>query len=111
MQGGLGTPPVVSTTDAPPGTEALAVRWMKVTAPGLGVMHAAVARPPKEGPFPTIVLLHGSHGFAHEYVRLAQDLADGGVLAVAACWFRGSAGSGTRFITPISCPEAPPLPP
>ena len=110
MQGRLGTPPVVSTTDAPPGTEALAVRWMKVTAPGLGVMHAAVARPAKEGPFPTIVLLHGSHGFAHEYVRLAEDLADGGVLAVAACWFRGSAGSGTRFITPISCPEAPPLP-
>ena len=110
MQGGLGTPPVVSTTDAPPGTEALAVRWMKVTVPGLGVMQAAVARPPKEGPFPTIVLLHGSHGFAHEYVRLAQDLADGGMLAVAACWFQGSTGGGTRFVTPISCPEAPPLP-
>jgi dipeptidyl aminopeptidase/acylaminoacyl peptidase len=109
-QGGLGTAPVVSATDAPAGTETLAVGWLKVTAPGLGVMLTAVARPSGEGPFPTILLLHGSHGFAHEYVRLAQDLAEGGVLAVAACWFRGSTGGGTRFITPISCPEAPPLP-
>jgi dipeptidyl aminopeptidase/acylaminoacyl peptidase len=69
-----------------------------------------VARPRGAGPFPTVVLLHGSHGFAHEYVRLAQDLAGGGVLAVAACWFRGSAGSGARFVTPIGCPEAPPMP-
>jgi dipeptidyl aminopeptidase/acylaminoacyl peptidase len=73
-------------------------------------MLAAVARPRGAGPFPTVVLLHGSHGFAQEYVRLAQDLAGGGVLAVAACWFRGSAGSGSRFVTPIGCPESPPMP-
>jgi dipeptidyl aminopeptidase/acylaminoacyl peptidase len=73
-------------------------------------MPAAVARPRGEGPFPTVVILHGSHGFAHEYVRLAQDLSGGGVLAVAACWFRGSAGSGARFVTPIACPEAPLMP-
>jgi dipeptidyl aminopeptidase/acylaminoacyl peptidase len=42
-------------------------------------------------------------------VRLARDLAGGGLLAVAACWFQGSAGSGVRFVTPIGCPEAPPL--
>lgn len=110
VQGGLGVPPVVSSADSPPGAEALTVQWVKVAVPGLGVMPAAVARPRGAGPFPTVVLLHGSHGFAHEYVRLAQDLAEGGVLAVAACWFRGSAGSGARFVTPIECPEAPPMP-
>ena len=110
VQGGLGVPPVVSSADSPPGAEALTVQWVKVAVPGLGVMPAAVARPRAAGPFPTVVLLHGSHGFAHEYVRLAQDLAEGGVLAVAACWFRGSAGSGARFVTPIECPEAPPMP-
>lgn len=110
VQGGLGVPPVVSSADSPPGAEALIVQWVKVAVPGLGVMPAAVARPRGAGPFPTVVLLHGSHGFAHEYVRLAQDLAEGGVLAVAACWFRGSAGSGARFVTPIECPEAPPMP-
>ena len=109
-QSDLGSQPVVSIAAAPPGTETLAVQWVKVAAPGLGVMPAAVARPRGAGPFPTVVLLHGSHGFAHEYVRLAQDLAGGGVLAVAACWFRGSAGSGARFVTPIGCPEAPPMP-
>lgn len=113
-QGGPDTPTGFSILEAqaPPGTEALAAQWVRVAAPSLGVMLAAVARPRGAGPFPTIVLLHGTHGFAHEYVRLAQDLASGGdVLAVAACWFRGSAGSGTRFITPIACPDAPPLSP
>src|SRR5262249_32813759 len=109
-QGWLGTPPVVSIADAPPGTETLAVEWVKVAAPGSGVMLAAVSRPRGAGPFPTVILLHGSHGFAHGYVRLAQDLAGGGVLAMAACWFRGGAGSGVRFVTPVGCPEAPPMP-
>jgi dipeptidyl aminopeptidase/acylaminoacyl peptidase len=103
---------LIAEAEAPPGTETLAVQWVKVSAPNLGVMLAAVARPRGVGPFPTIVLLHGTHGFAHEYVRLAQDLASGGgVLAVAACWFRGSAGSGSRFITPIACPDGPPMSP
>ena len=113
-QGGLRTPMGVSISqaEAPPGAESLAVQWVKVVVPGLGVMLAAVARPLGAGPFPIIVLLHGTHGFAQEYVRLAQDLASGGdVVAVAACWFRGSAGSGTRFITPIACPDGPPISP
>ena len=109
-QGGLGTSPVVSVAGAPPGTEALAVQWVQVAVLGGGVMLAAVARPSGAGPFPTVLLLHGSHGFAQEYVRLAQDLADGGLLAMAACWFQGGGGAGARFITPISCPEAPPMP-
>src|SRR6266700_8452949 len=109
-QGSLRGAPVVSVADAPAGTESLAVQWVKVTVPGMGVMLAAVARPGGAGPFPAVVILHGSHGFAQEYVRLAQDLAGGGVMAVAACWFRGSTGGGTRFVTPIDCPDAPPIP-
>ena len=102
--------PVVSTTGAPPGTETLAVEWVNVAAPGLGVMLAAVARPPGAGPFPAVIVLHGSHGFAQEYVRLARDLASGGLLGIAACWFQGGGGPGARFVTPIECPEAPPMP-
>jgi carboxymethylenebutenolidase len=108
--GPLATAVVVSTAVAPPGTETLTVQWVNITVPELGVMLAAVARPPGAGPFATVIVLHGSHGFAQEYVRLAQDLARGGVLAVAACWFQGSAGSGSRFITPIGCPASPPMP-
>src|SRR4029453_6344531 len=96
---------------APPGTETLAVEWVRVAVPSLGVLLATVAQPPGAGPFPTVILLHGSHGFAQEYVRLAQDLARDGLLAVAACWFRGGGGAGARFITPIGWPEdSPPMP-
>ena len=109
-EGGLCASPIVSVVGAPPGTEALAVQWVQVAGSDMGVMLAAVARPSGAGPFPTVLLLHGGHGFAQEYVRLAQDLAYGGLLAMAACWFKGGGGRGARFITPISCPEAPPMP-
>jgi len=63
-------------------------------------LSAAVARPPGKGPFPVIVLLHGTHGFAREYVRLAHDLArTSGVVAVAGFWFAGGQGEGRRFVT------------
>ena len=109
-RGGPGTPAIVSPADAPAGSETLAVQWIKVAAPGLGITVAAVARPPGVGPFPAVVLLHGSHGFAQQYVQLAQELARGGLLAVAACWFSSGGGAGSRFVTPIGCPEAPPMP-
>jgi dienelactone hydrolase len=72
-------------------------------------MLAAVARPSGAGPFPVVVVLHGTHGFAREYVQLAEALARGGVLAVAPCWFTGGGGDGARFVSPIPCPDAPPL--
>jgi carboxymethylenebutenolidase len=106
---GLKQPPIVSATDAPAGTETFAVEWIRVAVPDLGVMLAAVARPSGAGPFPVVLLLHGTHGFAREYVQLAQDLARGGLLAVAPCWFSGGSGGGLRFVTPITCPEAPPV--
>jgi dienelactone hydrolase len=83
---------------------------VNVPAPGLGVMPAAVARPPGAGAFPVVLLLHGTHGFAQQYVHLAHDLARGGLIAVAAGWFAGGAGAGARFVTPIASPDAPPVP-
>ena len=106
----LSVTPIVSAASAPLGCETLAVQWVQVAMPGVGIMLAAVARPSGVGPFPSILLLHGSHGFAQEYVQLAQDLANGEILAVAASWFQGGAGAGVRFVTPIDCPEAPPRP-
>ena len=108
--GGLKQPPIVSATDAPAGTETLAVQWLRVADPDLGVMLAAVARPSGGGPFPVVLLLHGTHGFAREYVQWAQDLARGGFIAVAGCWFSGGSDAGANVVTPpIPCPEIPPL--
>jgi dipeptidyl aminopeptidase/acylaminoacyl peptidase len=42
-------------------------------------------------------------------VEFAEALARDGFLTVAACWFAGGRGAGGSFITPIECPEAPPL--
>jgi carboxymethylenebutenolidase len=83
------------------------VEWIEISHQDF-VMRAAVARPLGRGPFPVIVILHGSHGFSQEYVRLAQDLATADLIAVAPCWFAGHAGEGARFVTPIDCPDAPP---
>ena len=105
------SPPIVHATDAPAGTESLAVEWVKIAVPGPAVLLAAVARPSGAGPFPVVILLHGTHGFAREYVQLAQALSRGGLLAIAACWFEGGGGPGARFVTPIACPDAPALTP
>jgi dienelactone hydrolase len=109
---GLQKPPIVSATDAPTGTETLPVTWVTVAVPNLGVMRAAVARPSGTGPFPAVLILHGTHGFARQYVEWANDLARGGFIAVAACWFSGGGGAGAYAVTPpIPCPEIPPLGP
>ena len=99
------------TATAPPaGTEALPVTWVRVAVPDLGVMQAAVARPSGTGPFPAVLVLHGTHGFARQYVEWATDLARGGFIAVAGCWFSAGAGAGAREVAPpIPCPEIPPL--
>lgn len=93
--------------EPPAGTADLGVRWMQVRATDLGVMLIAIARPSGTGPFPAVIVLHGTHGFAREYVELARALARQGVLGVAACWFTGGGGSGARFVTPIRCDGAP----
>ncbi len=103
--------PVATPTAVPPGGAGLAVEWLRIEATGTGAMLAAVARPSGTGPFPAVIVLHGSHGFAREYVELAQGLAREGVLAVAACWAAGGGGAGARFVTPIACPDAHPMEP
>jgi len=86
------------------------VEWIRVPLASGGVLRAAVARPaPGGGPYPAVLILHGSHGFAEEYVRLARDLARSGVVAVAACWFEGGVGAGARFVKSLPCPDAPPV--
>jgi carboxymethylenebutenolidase len=107
----LRKPPVAfSPTNAPKGAETLAVNWVETEVPGKGGVLAAIARPQGAGPFPSVILLHGTHGFAQQYVQLAQELARERLIAVAACWVSGGSGAGSRFITPIACPKAPPMP-
>ena len=82
--------------------------WINVSTDS-GVVHAAVAMPEGVGPFPAIIILHGTHGFAQEYVQLAKRFAAKGFIGIAACWFAGRKGAGQRFITPIDFADAPPF--
>ena len=86
-------------------------KWQSVDVAEIGRVSVAAVRPSGSGPFPTIIILHGSHGFATEYLDLARDLARGGVLADAACWFSSGSGEGRRFITPLACPPDTPAMP
>lgn len=99
--------PKLLPAEPPAGTERLLVKWVMAANEQEQPILMAVARPEGTGPFPVVILLHGTHGFAHEYVRLAQELAKGGLIAVAACWFSGGSGSGLQFVTPIGCPQLP----
>lgn len=100
--------PIAAPAQAPPGTEPLGVEWRSIQTSDAGTVLLAVARPTGDGPFPAVVIFHGSHGFAREYVELAKELSRGGVVAVAACWFAPGSGPGTRYVSPLPCPEATP---
>ena len=97
-----------SVSQAPARTPPDSVSWLHVKTDS-GVILAAVARPSGAGPFPALIILHGTHGFAEEYVQLARDMARRGVLGVAACWFEGHRGPGIRYITPLECAGGPPF--
>ena len=79
-----------SVSRAPAPITSDSVSWLYVKTDS-GVILAAVARPSGAGPFPALIILHGTHGFAEEYVQMARDMARRGVLGVAA-----------RFITKVA---------
>ena len=109
---GCGGRPATAPAAAPARADILpSVEWLRFAGPGGRTLLAAVARPTAPGLHPLLVLLHGTHGFAREYVTLARDLArEAGVVAVTPCWFAPGRGAGLAFVTPIECSGAPPMP-
>lgn len=52
-------------------------------------MLAAVFRPPGAGPFPAVIVFHGTEGFRIPHVQLAEYFARNGLIGIAAGWFGG----------------------
>jgi len=50
---------------------------------------AVYFEPDGEGPFPVVVILHGTEGLRETHVKLARDLAGSGFIGVAGAWFEG----------------------
>ena len=78
--------------------------WIRVEgARGVRFL-AAILRPEGTGPFPVVIVLHGSNGLTKEYLSVAQDVSRAGFLVVLGCWQAGqSQTAGTRI-----CSEATP---
>lgn len=83
------------------------IEWRTVRAPQ-GDFLMAVSRHADVEPKPAIILLHGTHGFAREYVALAESFAGVGFVGVAVCWFAGGSGAGRSHVTPLDCPSGTP---
>ena len=97
---------------APPGgTEGLGAAWYTVATPEGRTLLVAVydTRPAPDQPVPAILVLHGTHGFATQYVQIAHDLSEQtGYVVAAGCWFDGVGQEiDTSDITPIRCPGGP----
>jgi len=88
----------------------LDVSWFEIESDLTSNILTAIARPKKFTDYPTVVLFHGSHGFAKEYIQLAKDLASYGIEAVAVCWFQGNEGQGVKFVTPVDEKTGPSIP-
>jgi dienelactone hydrolase len=97
---------------APPsGTEGLGASWYTVATPEGRTLLLAIydTRPAPDQAVPAILVLHGTHGFARQYVEIAHDLSEQtGYVTAAGCWFDGTGPDAeTGDFAPIRCPGGP----
>jgi dienelactone hydrolase len=63
-----------------------------IEGPERARLQAIVFRPAGAGPFPIVVVLHGSEGVHQGYVQWAPNFARAGYITVLGCWFGTSQG-------------------
>ncbi len=98
--------------NAPLGVSFTGAKWIEIDAPEGRKILAASFRPEGTGPFPIVVVLHGTEGFRGIHVQLAQEFAKNGFIGVAGSWFGGHY-RGVQSPIPIKhddgidCPNGP----
>lgn len=96
------TPALWSPIPTPADAGVAGAEWIAIPMPGGRTSRAAVFRPAGSGPFPVVLIWHGTEGFKTKHLQLAKDLAPAGVVAVATCWYAGN------YEGPTSGPQAQP---
>lgn len=91
---------------APAELNAARAQWIKIDTSSGHKLLAAVFRPQGPGPFPIVVVLHGSAGLQSSQLALAEDIARAGLIALVGCW-QLIASPPARAQNPV-CSEAPP---
>ncbi len=94
---------LVTLLSVPTVSLAQPLQWIDVEGAAGAKLRAAVFRPSGDGPFPIVMLLHGSEGLSAPVVDWGPDLAHAGFLAVAGCLFRRDAAREPAYL----CSEAP----
>ena len=85
-----------SQTAAPKGLHVPGAEWLKIEGAGgtrANVQVAAVFRPNGPGPFPLVVLFHGSNGLTDGLVSIAAQLTAGSFIVLVGCWLHTDSGS------------------
>lgn len=88
-------------------TWTVGTKWVSADSINGKQLKTAVTWPAGTGPFPVVILLHGSDGFRSAYVTLAETLSQSGFITVAPCWFTGFHVPGSHFSDYIDCSNAP----
>jgi dienelactone hydrolase len=101
-----------SPTAAPKGVHVPGAEWLKIVGAGgtsANVQFAAVFRPKGPGPFPLVVLFHGSNGLTDGLVSIAAQLTAGSFIVVVGCWLFSGPGSfvdqGVSYQN-VPCPDS-----
>jgi len=104
------TPPVrMSKADSPyPDVEG--AQWTTIEGASGRKFLTAIFRPEGTGPFPVVVILHGSNGLSKASMSRPKDLASAGFLVVYGCWQAIATRGGGKALTEGNriCAEATP---
>lgn len=91
---------------APAAINVAGARWVTVEGANGRKFITAILRPQGVGPFPVVVVLHGSIGLDERFVKVAEEVAHAGFLVVIGCWQAGEARTPGNALCSEATPQA-----
>jgi carboxymethylenebutenolidase len=100
------TPPVRMSPADSPFPDVVGAQWTTIEGASGQKFLTAILRPEGTGPFPVVVVLHGSDGLTMAYMSVAEDVARAGFLVVCGCWQAGQTQTEGNRICAEATPQA-----